>query len=40
MDDIAVKEEPMPEVKVEIEPISLPVSGPYFVKIEPIGSVY
>ena len=36
MDDVLVKEELMPEVKVEIEPISVPIPWPTSLKEEPI----
>ena len=35
MDDILVKEEPMPQVKVETQPISVPIPLPFFGKEEP-----
>ena len=37
MCDLRVKEEPMPEVKVEVEPVSVPILWPNFVKVEPGG---
>ena len=39
MDDISVKEEPTPKVKVEIEPISVPIALPFFGKEEPTEEI-
>ena len=39
MDEIVVKEESMPEVKVEIEPISVPIPWPFFGKTEPTEDI-